>query len=111
MKRVYIAGPYSGANAWEVEQNVQRAEALIYPIAEFGFVPVCPHTMYRNLNGTLTYEKWCAITMDLLHGCHAVLMVSGWGMSRGAKAEHTEALRRGLPIYETFADLRVREDP
>lgn len=31
MKKIYIAGPYRGSNAWDVEQNIRMAEELGFP--------------------------------------------------------------------------------
>ncbi len=40
MKIIFISGPYRGANTWEVEQNVRRAEALALEVWRLGHVAI-----------------------------------------------------------------------
>ena len=107
MKTVFIAGPYRGVNAWAVEKNVQYAEAYIYPIAELGAAPLCPHTMTRNFDGTFTDEFWLEVTMELMTRCDAIFMVPGWQRSEGARAELAEAEALGLPWFDDMMELSI----
>lgn len=95
---LYIAGPFRAANAWLVEQNVRRAEEAALRAAELGWVPLCPHSMTRFFDGTLTDEYWLAATLELLRRCDAILMLPGWQGSAGARAEHAEAVRLGVKV-------------
>ena len=106
MKVVYIAGPYRGANAWIVEQNIQRAEALAFAVAELGCAVVCPHTNSRNFDGTLTDEYWLASTMEIMRRCDAVMLVEGWERSTGTQGEIAEALRLKIPVFEHIVGLK-----
>lgn len=99
MAVVYIAGPFSGADGWEVAENVHRAERAAREVARLGAAPLTPHSIGARMNGTETYEYWCAATLEMMRRCDAVLLVDGWGRSRGALGEMEEAQRVGLPIF------------
>ena len=99
MQLVYIAGPFRAATAWEIEQNVRRAEELALEVARAGAMPVCPHTNTRFFHGQCTDEFWLAGTMELLHRCDAVVAAYGWERSSGSRAEVAEADRCGIPAF------------
>ena len=103
---VYIAGPYRAANAWLVERNVRAAEALALEVAELGAVPLCPHTMTRHFEGTLTEQYWLDATLELMRRCDVVLLVPGWKQSEGTRGEVAEAVRLGLPVFRSLAEVR-----
>lgn len=105
MPVIYIAGPFRGANAWEVEQNIRRAENLAFQVAQLGAMFLCPHTMTRHMDGTETDEFWLAGTLELLRRCDAVLFTPCWSKSSGARGEHAEAQRLGLPCFMTIGEL------
>lgn len=102
---IYIAGPFRGANAWEVEQNIRRAEAVAFQVAQAGAMPLCPHTNTRFFDGTLTAEFWLEGTMELLRRCDAAIFTPLWMKSSGARAEHDEAGRLGLPRFYSVTEL------
>jgi len=97
MKHIYIAGPYRGEHAWEVEQNIRDAEAVAFEVGVTGEVPVCPHTMFRYFNGTLTDQYWLAATQSLLLRCDIILLLPRWKESEGARGELAAATIAGIP--------------
>jgi hypothetical protein len=103
MKLVYIAAPFRGKNAWEVEQNIRVAENLGLAVAEMGAVPVIPHTMYRFFDGTLEDRFWLDATLQLMHKCDAMLLGAGWRRSEGAGIESDQFHR---PQFEHLPDLK-----
>jgi nucleoside 2-deoxyribosyltransferase len=105
VKIIYVAGPFFGQNAWEIEQNIRRAESLGLDVARAGAMPVIPHTNNRFFFGTLPEEFWRAGVMELLRRCDAVIFVPGWERSSGAVAERAEAERLGLPCFDSVAQL------
>lgn len=105
---VYIAGPYRGANAWEVHQNIERAQALAYEVWEAGMVAICPHNNTRHFDGTLTDEVWLEGDLELLRRSDAILMTPRWAMSVGASAERLAAIAAGIPVYYTARELTTR---
>ncbi len=99
MKVVYIAGRFRGANAWEVECNIRKAEALAFQVAELGAMPLCPHTNTRFFDGTLTGQFWLDGTLELMRRCDAVVFTDDWKLSSGARAELDDAHARGMPVF------------
>lgn len=107
IRLVYIAGPFRGANAWEVEQNIRRAEALCLEVWAAGFVGVCPHSMLRFFDGALADDVWLKGDIELLVRCDAVLLARGWRRSKGAEIEMGLAKDAGMPMFESVRDLEA----
>lgn len=103
---IYIAGPFRGPTPLEVRRNVEAARDLGLRVAEAGGYPIIPHTMTSEFDKLLTDDFWLRGTMEMLRRCDAAMFSSRWEQSSGARAEHTEALRLGLPIFmEHIGDL------
>ncbi len=107
MRVVYIAGRYRGADAWEVERNIRKAEELAYAVAECGAMPLCPHTNTRFFNDTLDAQFWLDGTLELMRRCDAVMFTDDWQLSAGARGEHEEAERLNLPRIYSLATLKA----
>lgn len=105
MKVVYVAGKFRGPTAWEIEQNIRRAETVGMEVAKLGAAPLIPHANTRFFHGTLTDEFWLDATMAMLGRCDAVILVPQWKESSGARAEVEEAKRRHLPVFEHIDHL------
>jgi nucleoside 2-deoxyribosyltransferase len=105
MKVVYIAGPFTGPNNWEIELNVRSAENIAMAVAEMGGMPLCPHSNTRFFHGTISAEFWYEGTLELLRRADAVVVVSGWQRSKGTRREIDEAGRLGKPVFYSLADL------
>jgi hypothetical protein len=101
---VYIAGPFRAETAWEIEENIRKAERVALEVAEHGGVPVCPHTMYRFFHGTLSDETWLNVTMNLLTVCHAVISIDERGWSEGTNAELREAAKRKIQQFRAASN-------
>jgi hypothetical protein len=43
MKLIYVAGPFRGKDAWEIECNIRRAESLALEVWRLGAACICPH--------------------------------------------------------------------
>ena len=106
VKVVYIAGPFRAANSWEREQNIRRAEEAALAVWRNGAAALCPHTNTRFFDGAAENFVWLHGDLEMLRRCDAVLTVAGWDTSIGAKAEIVEAVRVGLPVFQTVDDLR-----
>ena len=107
MKVVYIAGPYRAKDAWQREQNIRRAEEAAFLVAEAGMVPLCPHTMTRYFDGTITDDYWLAATMALLERCDAVLLLPGWEQSVGSRAEVRRARESRIALFLALDELKA----
>jgi hypothetical protein len=99
MKVVYIAGPFRGSNAWEVEKNIREAEEFGFRVAQLRAMPLIPHANTRFFDGTLTGEFWLEGTIELMRRCDAILLLPTWEQSEGARAERKEAERLGLQVF------------
>jgi len=104
---VYVAGPYRGADAWEIEENIRRAERLSLDVWRLGAVALCPHTNTRFFQGALPDAMWLEGDLELLSRCDAVLLTPDWARSRGATLERAFAEERGIPIFETLEALHA----
>ena len=105
---IYVAGPYRGANGWEVEQNIREAERLGFVVANLGAVPIVPHSMYRFWDRTLTDEFWLEGTLHILRRCDAVLLARNWHVSEGTIGEKAEAERLKIPVFDTCDGYAMR---
>lgn len=99
MKVVYIAGPFRAENAWEVEQNIRRAETLSLELWREGVAAICPHTNTRFLQGAAPDDVWLKGYLEILRRCDALLTVEGWAHSSGAVAEVKEAQACGVEVF------------
>ena len=106
MKLVYVAGPFRGPNAWEIEQNIRRAEALALEVWRAGFACVCPHTNTRFFQGAADDSVWLDGDLELLRRCDAILMTPDWERSSGARAEEAFARANGVTVFYGLAELR-----
>lgn len=99
MKVIYIAGKYRGPTPWAVEQNIRAAEDVAAKVIAAGHMPLTPHKNTAHMEGLADDAFFLAGTMELLRRCDAVLCVSNWRDSVGARAEVEEARRLGLPVF------------
>ena len=98
-KVVYIAGPFRAPSAWEIEQNIRRAEALALEVWRAGITAICPHTNTRFYQGAAPDEVWLEGDLEILRRCDAVLLTEGWDESAGTLAEVAEAKRGKIPVF------------
>lgn len=110
MKLIYIAGKYTDADPYQSERYVRAAEDLVREVLKLGpgVWPSCPHTNTRPYFAHLvSYEHALAGTLEMLRRSDAVLFHENWQQSSGARGEHAEALRLGLPVFYAVAELRA----
>lgn len=102
---VYVAGPFRGRDGWAVHENIYRAESLARAVAALGAMPLTPHSIGAHMDGTETAEFWIEGTLELMRRCDAVIFTDDWQRSVGARGEHGEAIRLGLPRFFAIDDL------
>lgn len=105
IKVVYVAGPFSGKDGWEVAENVHRAERLAREVTRLGAAPLTPHSIGARMDGTETCEFWVAATLEMMRRCDAVVLTDDWERSAGARGEVDDAGRHGIPVLYTLPDL------
>lgn len=99
MKVVYVAGPFRGVNAWEIENNVRLAENLALEVWKLGAAAICPHTNTRFFHGAAPDEVWLEGDLAILAKCDAIVMTHTWRRSKGATAEYHYAIKHGIPVF------------
>ncbi len=105
MKVVYVAGPYRGDSAWDIECNIRRAEELALAVWLMGAAAICPHTNTRFFQGATDDKVWLDGDLAILQRCDAILMTPDWAASTGATIEHDLAGEVGVPIFYTLEEL------
>lgn len=116
-KLIYIAGPYRGRHAWDVELNIREAERYCLDVWKLGHVGICPHTNNRYFNGAIPDDDILDGCLELLRRCDGVFFVPGWEGSEGARLEWTEALGRRIPVYFALEEIppgtgrKIPDDP
>jgi len=105
MNVVYVAGPFRADNAWEIEQNIRRAEALALEVWRAGHAAVCPHANNRFYQGAAPDDVWLKGDLAILERCDAVLLVKGWEGSKGTLQEIDHAEEYGVPVFKTLDRL------
>lgn len=106
MKVIYVAGPFRGPNAWEIEQNIRDAECLALDVWRAGFAALCPHTNTRFFQGAAPDNVWLAGDLEFLRRCDGLITTNYWERSEGARAEVAFAAAHNIPIYHSLAELK-----
>ena len=66
MKVIYVAGKFRGHNAWEIEQNIRKAEEVALQIWQNGAACICPHANTRFFDGVLPDKTFLDGDLDIL---------------------------------------------
>lgn len=101
-KLLYVAGPYSIGN---IQENIRRAEIVSVNLIRSGFHVITPHKNTAGYekyeDGTLTYETWLKMDLDIISRCDAVYVMVNSENSQGVRKEIEFARVMGMPvIYE-----------
>ena len=107
MKLIYIAGPFRASNAWEIEQNIRRAEAASLEVWRMGAACICPHTNTRFFQGAAPDDVWLEGDLEILSRCDAVLLVGDWKSSTGTKREITKAFSSRIPVLRNLDEVKA----
>lgn len=102
---IYVAGPFRGPTAWDIERNVRAAEELAFQVFRLGAMPLIPHANTRFFHGQGPDEFWLEGTKELLRRCDGMILTDNWEKSAGAIGERAEAMARGMPVFRFLAEL------
>lgn len=105
MKLIYVAGPFRGPSAWDIECNIRRAEALALEVWRLGAAALCPHCNTRFFQNAAPDSVWLEGDLEMLRRCDGVIVTQDWQNSSGATAEVREALRLGIPVLPSIGPL------
>ena len=106
MRLVYVAGPFRGPNAWEIEENIRRAERLALEVWRLGAACICPHTNTRHFQGAAPDSVWLEGDLEILCRCDAVILAPHWSASSGARAEVERAKALSIPVFSSLGSLK-----
>lgn len=107
-KIIYISGPYrDGRGEYYVHQNIQVARTFALEVWRLGGVALCPHlntVFFGGVDG-MDDDVWLKGDLALLRRCDAILMITGWQYSRGAKTELRYATERGMSVLFSLEEV------
>ncbi len=111
MKLVYVAGKFRGPTAWDVAENVRRAEQAGLRVARAGAMPVIPHANTAHFDGQFNDAFWLEGTLEMLRRCDAIYVINQTDLatSKGTQGEHSEAVLMGIPVFIGAAGLQDLE--
>ena len=100
LRLVYLAGPYTGKDYNEVEENIRVAEKAAIKWWDLGYGVFCPHlnTSHFELKSVAAKEAYLECGLRIMESCDAVVMLPGWWDSPGARKERRHAMTLGIPV-------------
>lgn len=102
MKRVYIAGPYSGG---DIAMNVRQAVEAADMVLDLGHAPHVPHLYHLwHLISPHPKEEWLKLDRQWLMMCDVVWRLPG--ESAGADMEVELSKYAGLPTVYSIEALK-----
>lgn len=118
MKKVYVAGAYSGNNAIDVLKNIGRGEKEAAKLFMFGYAPFCPwfdkEFILKFPEQNFSVEQFRNYSMEWLKASDAVYIVpnmdglTDWSESKGTIAEIETANEHGIPVFFSLEELQNR---
>jgi len=109
--RIYVAGPYTGRSALQINANVHDADVAGREILAMGHAPFVPHTMTRGWEDDARFQHdpedlstsdFLRMDFEWLRLCDGLLFL---GPSPGALAERALAEAIGIPVYESIEEI------
>ena len=88
-----------------MERNIRLAEDAAAKIWRLGAAALCPHKNSERFGGVVPDDVILAGDLEILRRCDALFLIDGWKRSAGATAERTEAVARGIPVFESIEKL------
>jgi len=111
MKKIYVAGKYSGDNVLDVLINIGRGEKACSKLFNLGYAVFSPWAdrqhIYQNPDFKYNVDKFKKASMAWLEVSDAVYVVS---MSGGVMTEIKRAKKLGIPVFYNLSDL-LKEMP
>ena len=101
MQIAYIAGPYRSDTVHGIVENIRKAEKVAIKYWRKGYAVICPHKNTALFDGLMPDDTWLKGDLEILKRCDAIVMMYGWELSSGARAELEYAIKNNIGvIYE-----------
>ena len=112
--RIYLAGKYDDDNIVKCLSNIRKGINMAAYLIGKGYNVYCPFLDYSlafTLHGDrLSKEMYQRNSMAFVDVCDAVLVLSGWEASGGARREIERAKRLSIPVYYSYDELKRVHD-
>ena len=107
-RKCYMSGPITGSINFK-ETFHKYSSALK---EKYGIVPMNPVGTSELLDGKMVeYADYLAIDQQLVRMSDAVILLPGWGKSKGALFKYTYARVLDLPVFYVMPDMTLRLIP
>ena len=112
MKLIYIAGPYTTEDIYNLRRNIMRAEKAGREVFKRGHIPVIPHSLGDALDTGkdfkhFRHQDWMhKLCLPLLSRCDGILLIDGWQQSKGARMEFEHAQNNNMPVFYKVERIR-----
>lgn len=104
MKRIYVAGPYSGPDVITILGNIKRGIETSTQILNKGFAVYCPWLDWQlGITEYIKLEQYRRNSIAWLEVSDAVVLVEGWESSKGTMKEIELAEQLGIPVFEDIS--------
>lgn len=107
-RRIYIAAPYDGPTAEDIQAHVGRVELAAVRLIQHGFIPFAPHLSHyivkkaENIRQSISREYWLEWGLRWLAVCDGILVLD---LSLGVKGEIAFAHKHHIPVYFSLEEL------
>lgn len=104
MKKIYVAGKYTGKTYSEIDDNIYKAEQISIKLIQKGWNVFTPHKIYSHYEryegvGNFDYHLWLKMDIEWMLLCDAVIFMNEWQNSPGAMKEHRIAVDNNKKIF------------
>jgi len=93
--RIYIAGPISTLSLEAAQRNFLQAKENIQLS---GHTPVNPMELRHEHDKS--WESYMKACISEMMSCDAIMMLTGWQQSKGARIEHNLAKTLKIPVWK-----------
>ncbi len=108
MKRIFIAGPYSGPDIITILGNIRRGLEMAVALMELEQAYFCPFLDYQLAlvsDKDFPVELYQKISLAWLEVSEAMIVLPGWLDSRGTLEEIKRAKKLEIPIFYSLERL------